>query len=179
MEVDVDASSNIFYEITQGNAVENNIILSYSNIYDNIKKEAEFIKLNELKVQNSNFSLFLNGEVKLEEFNFNLEINNKDFLINLIVKSLEDDFYKINNGNQAILNGKFKNKEEFVQTLKKYKYNINNVLNEISAKNNLTTKDKDIFKIVSDPIKIFYVNGLDYMEFFEIIQKHFADEFGQ
>jgi len=156
--------------------LESNINLSYQNIYNDIDEDDMIVEIKKLHIVNPKMSILLNGKYHLNDFIFDLEIENKEFLIDSMTNSFEKNINQLIDTDNEEFRSRFENKEELLKMVKSYKIKLVSFLDELSSKNELTTNNKDIFNIVSDPTHIVYINNIAGSEIFGMIQKYFTNE---
>ena len=173
---EVNFTADNFSKFISDEMLESNINLSYQNIYNDIDEDDMIVEIKKLHIVNPKMSILLNGKYHLNDFIFDLEIENKEFLIDSMTNSFEKNINQLIDTDNEEFRSRFENKEELLKMVKSYKIKLVSFLDELSSKNELTTNNKDIFNIVSDPTHIVYINNIAGSEIFGMIQKYFTNE---
>jgi hypothetical protein len=181
-KTDVAFSSSNIMTIFPGAVTEYAIGLKYNSIYeiDENGQEGEYplsAIIEDLKIYNDKAGFYANGEYKMKDFNFDIELKNKEYIFNSLSQLMTGNLDQIQNEKIGPnFDSLFQNKDEFITQIEFYKKGILNFLTDIAAKNSETSMNKDVFKIISDQVQLLYVNDVSGSEIFGMFPKYFAND---
>lgn len=183
-KTDVSFSSSNVMNVFPGAAevAKYDMNLKYNSIYEideNGQKGNYPVRatIEDLKIYNDQAGLYAKGEYEMQDFNFDIELNNKDYIFNSLSQLMTGNLDQIQDEeigpNFDLL---FQNKDDFVTKIEFYKKGILDFLTDIAAKNSATSMNSDIFTIVSDKVQLLYVNDVSGSEIFGMFPKYFAND---
>ena len=177
---DIKFSSNNYSKFISSEVMESRIDVAYSHSYSN--SDANFsaklpdkIKIDKLELSTPKFSISTAGSYDAGNFDFNIVLLNKEFMLNLVIDSVKKNSADIFNDLNLVIPGQFSSEEDFVKYIEGYHLKIGVILNNLAKNNESTAMGKDVFHIKSDPGKIFIINNIALQDVLKILE----DAFGQ
>lgn len=181
-KTDIAFSSSNIMTIFPSEVAKYNLNLKYNSIYEIYEngQEAEYplsMTIEELKIYNDKAGLYANGKYESQDFNLDIELSNKEYILNSLSQLMIGNIDQIRNEEIGPnFDSLFQNKDDFVTQVEFYKKGIMDFLTDIAAKNSATSMNSDIFKIVSDKVQLLYVNDISGGEVFGMFPKYFAND---
>ncbi|MFT4718198.1 MAG: hypothetical protein ACI9IL_000528 [Rickettsiales bacterium] len=176
---DIKFSSNNYSKLTSSDVMESRIDLEYSHSY--VNSDANFsaklpdkIKIDKLELSTPKFSISTAGSYDAGIFDFNTVLLNKEFMLSFLIDSVKENSADIFNDLSLVMPGQFRSEEDFVKYMEDYNLKIEVLLNNLAKNNKSTAVGRDVFRIESDPGKIFIINNIAFQDVLKMFEGVFA-----